>query len=55
MSKEDVLEMANQIDEFATSWNQCSTKRLPYQAIKELRNFLIDYFLDDEGAEGVDQ
>lgn len=48
MSKQEVIEMADQIDKFACSWNQCSTKRLPYAAIKELRNFLIDYFLDEE-------
>lgn len=51
MSREDIFEMAHQIDAFATSWNQCSTKRLPYKAIHELRNFLIEYFTDEEESE----
>lgn len=48
MSKDEISEMADQIDQFTVSWNSFSHKHLPYEAMKELRNFLIDYFTEEE-------
>lgn len=48
MSREEIKELAHQIDEFTVSWNSFSHKHLPYEAMKELRNFLIEYFTEEE-------